>query len=155
LSSPTGVVESILDKRTLTSAGYHGYQVYLYDGKIGLQMDDGSYENYGSYINIPTAGWTHVAITVARQNGETAAGFIWVNGVMAAQFTPMSGSLSSAANLNIGLDTLGDQQYYSGQLDELTIYNRALTFAEVRSVIMAGQVGKATPAVGCSGGICN
>ena len=68
-STSSAGVESILDKRALTASGYHGYQVFLYKNEIGLQMDSGSYMNYGSYIAVPANGnqWTHIAITVARQ----------------------------------------------------------------------------------------
>jgi len=149
-SFESGVV-SILDKRKL-SGSYFGYQVFLYNNKVGLQMDNGrGYQNYGSDITVFPNQWTHVAITVARQSNprnELSGGIIWVNGVMAARFTPTQGSLTSPANLNIGGDNLGGSKY-SGLLDELAIYNRALTFAEVRSVFVAGEAGKFFPPPCC------
>jgi hypothetical protein len=149
-SSESGVV-SILDKREFYGA-YVGYQVFLYNNKVGLQMDNGrGYQNYGSDIALVPSQWTHIAITVARQSNprnELSGGIIWVNGVMAARFTPMQGSLTSPANLNIGGDNLGGSNY-SGLLDELAIYKRALTFAEVRSVFVAGGVGKFSAPTSC------
>jgi hypothetical protein len=145
-SSESGVV-SILDKREFYGA-YVGYQVFLYNNKVGLQMDNGrGYQNYGSDIALTPNQWTHIAITVARQSNprnELNGGIIWVNGVMAARFTPMQGSLGSPSDLNIGGDNFGGS-HYSGLLDELAIYKRALTFAEVRSVFLAGEAGKFFP----------
>jgi hypothetical protein len=64
-----------------------------------------------------------------------------VNGVLAGQFTPLSGNLSSPANLNIGGHNF-TTAYFTGQLDELAIYSRALTWPEVRSAFLAGAQGK-------------
>src|ERR1017187_1064894 len=101
-------------------------------------MADGGYANYGSSISIPKDTWTHVAITVSRSaNGGT----IWVNGVLARQFTPMTGSLTSPAALKVGGHNFSSA-FFKGQLDELTLYDRTIRFPEVRSVFLAGSQGK-------------
>lgn len=101
-------------------------------------MATGAYANYVSSIDIKPNQWTHVAITVKRQPD---GGRIWVNGVQAAAFTPLSGSLTSGANLNIGGHNFS-KAFFKGQLDELTVYDRALTWTEVRSVFLARAQGK-------------
>ena len=131
-------LQSILDKRSQDLSGYHGYHVYFYQGAIGLQMADGSYANFGSSISIPTNTWTHIAITVNR---ATNGGRIWVNGVLGRQFTPMTGTLTSPAALKVGGHNFSSA-FFKGQLDELTLYDRALTFSEVRLVFLAGSQGK-------------
>lgn len=135
-------VQSILDKR---SGSYRGYHVYFYNnlgaagGTVGLQLADGGWTNYGTNVAIPKNEWTHVAISVRRgPNG----GKIWVNGVLATQFTPTNGSLTSTAALNIGGHNYSPSASFRGQVDELAIYDRALTFQEVRSVFLAGSQGK-------------
>ena len=112
--------------------------MFFYQGKIGLQLATGPYVNYGSSIAVPPNRWTHVAISVNRMSGE---GRIWINGVSAAQFSPLTGSISNSASLSIGGHMSGTT-FFKGELDELTIYNRALTWPEVRTGFLAGAVGK-------------
>ena len=138
-------VQSILDKR-MYAAGYQGYHVYFYNnmgaqgGTIGVQLANQTlgYTNYGSSLPIPKDQWTHVAITVHR---AAMGGAIWINGALAGQFTPTTATLTSTAPLNIGGSNSSTTANFKGALDELTILNRALSWPEVRSVLLAGAQG--------------
>jgi hypothetical protein len=131
--------QAILDKRSYTG-GYHGYHVYFSWGAVGLQLanENGAYANYTSNIPIPKDQWTHVAITVDSAHN---IGTIWVNGVVGRTFPTVVGTYTSSAALNIGGHNFGGLSF-KGQLDELAGYNRALTFQEIRSIVLAGSQGK-------------
>ncbi len=75
---------------------------------------------------LPVGQWRHVAVT---RNGNTTK--LYTNGVVAA-----SGTITIApANFNSALNYLGKSQYpdplFNGRLDELFIYNYALSDTEI------------------------
>jgi hypothetical protein len=79
---------------------------------------------------LPVGQWRHVAVT---RNGNTAK--LYTNGVVAA-----SGTITIApANFNSALNYLGKSQYpdplFNGRLDELFIYNYALSDTEITRLI--------------------
>lgn len=93
--------------------------------------------------------WQHVAVTVSRTTG---GGTLYLNGAPVATFTPLTGPLYSTNSgpiLDIGhgtfLNTGGcyfTNRYFDGFLDEIEIFNRALTPAEVQGLYEAGATGK-------------
>jgi len=88
--------------------------------------------------------WHHVAFTFDRTAGQVIA---YVDGVAVAQtnlgaFRPATqspmylGSRPSGTNANT---------FYAGALDEVTVYSRALTVAELQAVVAADSAGKCVP----------
>jgi hypothetical protein len=78
---------------------------------------------------IPTSAWTHLAATHdgARQD-------LYVNGVRVSG-NSLSGNLGVTANpLRIGGNTVNAGRYFAGVIDEVRIYNRALSQAEIATV---------------------
>jgi hypothetical protein len=70
-------VNIILDKRVEINGliiDYKGYSIFLNDGKLCLQIADGtffnSYTNYGSPLFVADGNWHHIAITVSRTNTQ-------------------------------------------------------------------------------------
>ncbi len=95
-----------------------------------------------------TNAWQHVALTYDEASGNAV---IYLNGqVVAAQplgsFTPQT-----SFPMNIGSRTApvaGQGVVYNGLLDEVSIYNRALSASEIQGVFLAGGSGKCpTPPV--------
>jgi hypothetical protein len=86
---------------------------------------------------IPFDQWTHVAGT---SDGTTMR--FYVNGVEVSQM-PSPLMLPSPTTLVIGAcQRLGvKEQFFNGRIDELNVYNRALSAAEVRSIVNAGRAG--------------
>jgi hypothetical protein len=78
-------------------------------------------------LPLPAGQWRHIAVT---RNGSSAR--LYTNGVMA-----VTGSVTIApANFNPALNYLGESQYaadpfFNGRLDEVFIYNYALSSAEI------------------------
>jgi hypothetical protein len=61
--------------------------------------------------------------------------------------TALLAPVSNARDLNIGFAWGGGspQRFFRGRVDELTIYNRALTNAEILAIFQAGSAGKCKP----------
>ncbi len=135
-------VTPILDKRTKVGQKYQGYHLFVYTGgRLGLQLANGNtYENYvATTTTIKPNQWTHIAVTVDR-TASKSVGF-YVNGVRDKSFVPLQGSVSTIAPLSIGRHGFSST-YFKGGLDELTLYSRALRWAEIRAAFLAGKVGK-------------
>src|SRR5882762_10354968 len=104
----------------------------------------GNQNTYGpSVVEVNT--WTHLAATF---DGETVR--LYVNGVQVAsqaQTTPLA---STDGTLQIGGDSYPNE-FFAGRIDEVRIYNRALTQAEIQAD-MASPIGNAgsLPAVSLS-----
>lgn len=108
----------------------------------------GGYLNF--HINSPSLGaqffplapfspalhtWYHLAVT---RNGSLYR--IYINGTLAASATNTASVPNAAAFLTIGeAEGIG---FMNGLLDEVTIYNRALTGAEIAAISVAGSAGK-------------
>jgi hypothetical protein len=94
------------------------------------------YANSGSYYELSTFitnHWYHVAVTY---DGSYVR--FYVDGEMTRSY-PSSISLNSNSEpLQIGEDLAGDDEYMNGKLDNLGIYNRALSDAEIQALYHEG-----------------
>ena len=111
---------------------------WLTGGNLRFHVNNaaGNAVNIGSATLNPTLGqWYHLAVTRSGTNFT-----FYVNG---APFETNSAIVSipdSGAPLTIG--SAENNFYFSGLLDEVSIYNRALTAADIQSVFQAGAAGK-------------
>jgi hypothetical protein len=88
--------------------------------------------------NILIAGtWQHVAFAYDAPSGFAR---LYHNGVEVGARNIGSWSLQTSLPLHLGRRPGGET--FSGRLDELSLYNRALSAAEVRSIHLAGAGGK-------------
>ena len=109
-------------------------------------MSDDTSSNGNSWNDGPNlldGQWHHIAVTVVRNS--TNGGSFYVDGVSVLQFDPTSeqGDLTTTAPLCIGNHS--DPSYYAffdGLIDELSIYNRALSSNEIAGIYSAGSAGK-------------
>jgi len=93
---------------------------------------------------ITTQTWQHVTLTWDKSSGLAA---IYVNGVSRAQtnlgaFTPQTQAPVYLAYRSSGTNA---QATYTGAIDEMTIYGRALSTAEIQSIVVAAESGKCAP----------
>ena len=129
-----------------------GYDPYFFqmnpDNTLGFTIEDAS--SAGTAVNTftPLASnrWWHVAATL---DGNTGAMSIYTNGVLAAQiFTAMRpfGALIPAQDPELGIGNVGtpcwDYVPFNGDLDEISLYSRALSASEVKLIYDAGSAGK-------------
>ena len=81
-------------------------------------------------VNLANAAWRHMTAVCDRDTKLT----VYVDGLIVNSVDPTSksGGISSEANLIIGAIESG--QYFSGKIDDVRIYNRALSEAEVKAL---------------------
>jgi hypothetical protein len=86
---------------------------------------------------ISDADWHHVACTIDR-DGD---GKLYIDGKLEASVTFGSPiTIATTANLTIGTRSYSPTTYFMGQLDELRIYNYALTEEQIRIAMNQGSV---------------
>ena len=87
---------------------------------------------------IPVGQWYHVAVTY---DVSGMAARIYVNGEVDTAYTTTGRSVPiSDGYINIG--GLVGQQYFDGVIDEVSIYNTALSDQEIRDIYNRGSLGK-------------
>lgn len=144
-------VQTILDKRANTGNPI-GYHLFLNDGRLGLQLaNGGTFTNFVAPGNpVADGNWHFIAVTVSRC--RTASGKLYVDGNLAHNFTPIGGSYSNTANLNIGRRIPAfSANFFNGAIDELEIFKRVLADTELQSIYTAGSAGKCKPSCGPTG----
>jgi hypothetical protein len=116
-------------------------------GAIYANFFDGA--NAGRYIitdphTVQLNTWQHIALTFNRSEGTAQ---LFYNGVSKAtvtglgQVTPLT---NSAYDLYLGRRPVNETNsiFYKGRMDEVSIYNRALTENEVSAIYQARSAGK-------------
>jgi len=89
---------------------------------------------------VPVQSWQHVAMVYDRTAGEAA---IYANGVLVARTNTPDLRPSTTGDLYVG--RFGPTRF-RGIMDELTLYNRALTAQEILAIFNAGGDGKCSNA---------
>ena len=104
------------------------YELYASSssGPVG-GVNIGGYQEVFSGTSLPTNTWSHVAAT---WDGTTLR--LYVNGVQVGS-RAVAGTLSTTSNpLRIGGDATWGE-YFAGTIDEVRVYNRALSAAEIQT----------------------
>lgn len=127
-----GVDEPLIFKET---EGFFSYSLYLglqasgkVEGILGEEPEEEIGPDVESDEKIPNDTWTHVAVTF---NGNKLR--LYVNGEL-VETAPVEDILSTDGNLRIGGSHVwGPGDAFSGRIDEVRVYNRALDEGEVAS----------------------
>ncbi len=118
--------------RLISHANYSRFEVDFRSS--GLEDVRNSASGLGT-----TSGWKHVAAVYDRPSGELR---LYIDGVLGIVHDVGSKAVDTSGDLWIGGRPFGELPYYEGGLDELSLYDRPLTQAEVVSIFSAGAVGK-------------
>jgi len=94
--------------------------------ELRYHWNDGGY-NFGSGLQLPDNQWSHVAMVVTPDNVR-----LYLNGVSALSNTPQPAEEFDAP-LQIGYDN--GSRYFKGLLEEVCVYDRALSQNEIREVM--------------------
>ncbi len=139
----------IAEKRVLISAGPYitrGWAVYLNGNQLFLEVGNGSATAIYPGPAVPASVWSHFAVSVGRSNIQ---GRWYVNGAVqgAFNFTPLTGSVTTAADLYLGHASPAFQPQagpasLAGCVDELEIFNAILPAASVQAIYASGATGK-------------
>lgn len=109
-----------------------GYRLeYNSSGIVRLGVFNGGNGGFGSCGSaLTTDRFTSI---IATFDGSTV--YCYKNGVLAGSNSPSISTIgTSTDNLVIGSTSAGDSLYFNGTLDDLRIYNRSLTIAEIASI---------------------
>jgi hypothetical protein len=126
---------------------WRGYSFFLSDGRLGLQLADGlgsQFSNFGTSSKVPADGaWHLIVVTVNRVNLKGGQ-FYLDGGPVDLPFDPTGrkGVLSNSRPLRLGsLSPASPGSFFKGTLDEVALYQRALTPYEIRIMYLAGPFG--------------
>ena len=100
---------------------------------------------------IPTGVFTHVAWTYDK-NATAPQSKLYINGVLVSTKDNTASISTNNAPLQIGrlvhaAAFFGGLQFGTGTVDELELFNRALSAAEIHAIFDAGKAGKRKPQV--------
>jgi hypothetical protein len=136
---------SIVDKMSAQYVNVDGWRLLKQDdnrfwfclgGKDGNHCGDPAFTVF-STTTATTGVWYHVA-AVKKANGLE----IYVNGALEDFRTPLPDFLdTNAADLLIGA-SIAEGAPLNGLVDEVEVFNRALTADEIRAIYVAGSAGK-------------
>lgn len=141
--SPTA--NAIFSKQRLD--GGNGYRLQLNtSGKPGIGINDGLGQNFvvESPDRLTVSNWFHVAATY-----DASVFKVFVNGVQKASFAHKVTLQKSGFPLYIGKEeTIPQIESFIGQIDEVRIWNRALSQTEIQSKMHSVLNGSETGLVG-------
>jgi hypothetical protein len=114
-------------KKTLGSAAGNGYELSLATTGYVFTRFGGAANRLDSVTPYPTDGntWMHIAATYDGTNIR-----MYINGIENSSRPYSLPIVANTTNLGIGVDPT-PQNYYQGVLDDLRIYNRPLSAAEI------------------------
>jgi hypothetical protein len=106
--------------------------------KYGVATEEGSHENE-STANVQTTEWQHVMVT--WNSGEAAK--LYINGVLdtpADEDSVIGGTTTGYTTLIVGRGAKDSGGSWEGLVDDVRVYEVALTAAEVQTVMNGGDV---------------
>ena len=104
---------------------------FVTNNRIGYHWADGagSYNWSGGPI-IPADVWSHIALVI---NGTSAT--VYFNGVASPPRTATHNAVNFNSPFRLGINRTNTARNYKGLMDEVCIYNRALTANEIRELM--------------------
>lgn len=150
-SNVTGV-HAIVDKRVSDGdQEFIGYVLYTSSGKLGAQLADGTASSFVSMTNVADGVFHHVALTVVRSS--STGGILYVDGMPIFNFDPTGRQLSLTNNAELRIGHHSDHTilntFFDGRIDEVELFKRALSAAEVQAIFKAGSLGKCKCTITC------
>jgi Concanavalin A-like lectin/glucanases superfamily/Prealbumin-like fold domain len=120
---------------------HQNHPAFFYNGGGALFVD--------SSTNIVPGTWYHLA---AAYNGTTKQVTMYVNGVPTVTSAPIASAWTAdTASVEIGRWAPGNTWYFSGAIDEPSIYNRALSDAEVNQLYQSSSFTSDTRSIASGG----
>lgn len=122
----------------------HGFGVNVFSGgsQMAVEYQDGFREVPG--VSFTAGQWYHVAVVYTTGNVKT-----YINGQMADDFSFTQGALDGASSMHIGKHNddagYGTRRFFKGLIDEVEVFNRAVSASEIQALVVAGSNGKCKP----------
>lgn len=118
-----------------TNADYWAVQLNA-TNRILLRNDNGPVFHTSSSA-ISTGSYQHIAVVKSGDVGANVT--FYINGV--ADGTATVGALSNSGTKGIGFRTENNSDYFIGEIDDVRLYDRALSAAEILEIYRAGGGG--------------
>ena len=134
--NPAATGGRVVDK--ITAGGADGYLLDTYGGVIRLIVDG---QTLSGATSIPTGAWSHVAGVY-----DGAQMRVYLNGALDGTIATTVAIPTNALPVRIGAASDGGS-LFSGLIDEVEVFNRALSQAEIQAIVAAGSAGKCKAAV--------
>jgi len=95
----------------------------------------GCSDNAGIFFNLIPDKWTQIVMT---RNGSTRVNTVYIDGTLLSTTTGTNDIYYSNQYINLGklgiYDNIGGSRYWHGKMDEVSIYNRALSADEIKKI---------------------
>ncbi|MCF6153372.1 MAG: hypothetical protein E3K38_14035 [Candidatus Kuenenia stuttgartiensis] len=126
---------SSLGKHMIIGKTFQTYQLYVSsEGKIIFQRNAATPISYNAGL-VPDT-WYHVAVTFDTTNGIS----LYLDGVLVSTNGDITVTNQNNVRTKIGAAGSTAQNFFSGAIDEVRIYNRALTSQEVEFISTPGTI---------------
>lgn len=129
-----------------TASSFNDYVLFLNNGILEGGIKTAGVEHFIADYTLPTNTWTHVALTY---DGTTLK--IFANGVIVASDS-VSGNLDGS-NSEFAIGGRSGEGFLNGSVDEVEVFDRALTDDEVIAIYHAGSAGKCRPCISAPSGM--
>lgn len=121
------------EARNPTGRNY-GIFGHVNNGSIHYSFTSGGWNSFDAPTNVTDGNWHHVAATYERPNFK-----LYIDGVLDAESAPDVDPESNESPLYIGGCDIGNY-WMTGTIDEVALYDRALSEAEIAELIADGLV---------------
>ncbi|MEO7080739.1 MAG: LamG-like jellyroll fold domain-containing protein, partial [Flavobacteriales bacterium] len=126
-----GSYASVIDKAPYPQPGLNAFVDYPAAGQFHGRIESGSaVSTMGASLGNST--WKHILMT---RSGTLLK--VYVNGVLNKTSTVAVLNISNTVNMHLGRHSGSAQQFYSGRMDNLRLYNRALVATEITDLYSA------------------
>jgi len=116
------------------NGGYNGEYRFMVNanGQLDLMLyGDGDYQyTFSTTKTVNDGNWHHAVFVRQSQNG-----YIYIDGNIAASESGTLRSLDSSIQVAVGADVRDSVSYFNGTIDDVRIYNKALTQDEIKQVM--------------------
>jgi len=120
-------LDSMIDKYKTNTEGERGYILGVYNGNLVTYLGSGAPTITGSDVDDDI--WHHA---VAVRSGDNA--YLYLDGLLDNSTSGISSNnASSTGNLYIGTEGGGSSYIFDGQIDEVKIFNYALTPLQIKT----------------------
>lgn len=115
------------------SAAMAGFSFFGSDTGLSFAINPGGARSY-SNMTISVGEWIHVVGLLERGVSRR----LYKNGVEVDNDPSIAGSISGVENFRLGSGT-GPNLYWDGKLDDIRLYNKALSVSEITEIFQMGQ----------------
>src|SRR2546421_12601320 len=134
------------------------WAIWALQGEGGIVLDSyvvtTSGQSNASGGSIPIGVWTHVALTYDAASGTQT---VYVNGVSVGttSLPPSSTLIQTNADVCIGRECTSNPRPFNGLIDEVEVFDRALSASEIAALYTAGGAGKCRTCTSAPSGMIN